>query len=347
MHHGRRLAVTAGATVLGLAAMSGVGHADSGDAAGSGPLADLTSSLTGTLSGLTGSLTGGATSPSSGTGRTAPSTAPAGSSSPAERAAPRRSSAPSTKTAPTRSGGTSGKPARTRTAPETAKPGKRGTKPKTPAHLRVDLSTGLDPKTKTATGKLVVDAGLTTLLGPAGLRLEADGRLSAGDLSLGDPEAAGGLRLGTRLGDTRANVATRGALSVTPAGISASGSLDACVGSRCADAPSPPIPPTPPTPPTPPIPPTPPSPPTPPTPEPPDSPGPSPGLPDLPPSSPLLPDLPAPVRVPGASAAAVAPDRDLPVTGADAVPLAALGLAAVVAGGAAVAATRRRATRSS
>jgi hypothetical protein len=198
--------VTAGATVLGLVAMSGVGHADTGASTRTGsPLADLTGALTGTLDGITGALTGGGSS-SSGTGRPSRSTSsPASSTSPATKTTVRRTAG--TTGTGSRGGGTSGGKGTTAKSPKKGD-GATTTKKKTgkakggkaPGHLRVEITPDLDLKRKTATGKLVVDAGLNTLLGPAGLKLEADGRLSAEDISIGDPEAEGGLKLGTRLG---------------------------------------------------------------------------------------------------------------------------------------------------
>ncbi|MFI0353973.1 hypothetical protein [Actinomadura sp. 9N407] len=325
MQHGGRLAVTAGATVLGLVAMSGVGHADSG-APRTGPsLADLTSSLTDTINGLTGSLTGGGTQAPAGTKQTPTRKAPSTSRTPTKPKVVKKATSTKPASDPassTESNGTKGK-ARTKAAKAGAQKNQK------PGHLRIGLSPELDLKKKTVAGSLVVDAGLNTLLGPAGLKLEADGRLSAEDISIGDPEADGGLKLGTRLGDAGLGVTTRGAVSATTAGVSASGSLNVCSGAGCADAPTPPSPPAP-------------TPPSPPGPTPPGSPSPSPGLPDLPPSSPLLPDLPAAGTGPDVTAASMAPQGDLPFTGADSVSLAALGLTAMVVGGVAVAATRRR-----
>ncbi|MFB4316800.1 hypothetical protein [Actinomadura sp. 21ATH] len=330
MHHGRRLAVTAGATVLGLAAMSGVGHADTA-APRSGPLADLTSTLTGTIDGLTGALSGGGGSPATGSKQsTAPRKKPSATRTPAR---------PETATRSSGSGGTSRAKAKAGAgkAPETRKAQKaqKAQKKEPPGHLRVEISPDLDPKRKTVAGSLLVDAGLRTLLGPAGLRLEADGRLSAEDISIGDPEAGGGIGLAAHLGDAGLGVATGGEVTATPAGVTAAGALNVCAGAGCLDAPGPPSPPGPPAP----------TPPTPPGTPPPGSPSPSPGLPDLPPSSPLLPDLPEAGAGPEAAAASMAPGTlpdGLPFTGAGSLPMAALGLAAILAGGAAVAATRRR-----
>ncbi|TDD61736.1 LPXTG cell wall anchor domain-containing protein, partial [Actinomadura darangshiensis] len=66
-------------------------------------------------------------------------------------------------------------------------------------------------------------------------------------------------------------------------------------------------------------------------------------------SSPLLPEIPSGGGIgPGATAAGeITPPKELPFTGTDALPLVALGLAAIGAGGAAVAATRRRHVRES
>ncbi|TMQ79772.1 LPXTG cell wall anchor domain-containing protein, partial [Actinomadura soli] len=67
-----------------------------------------------------------------------------------------------------------------------------------------------------------------------------------------------------------------------------------------------------------------------------------------PPSGPLLPDLPSSPMQPGAAGIGdFTPPNKLPVTGTDALPLALLGIAAVAAGSAAVAATRRRTVRES
>src|SRR4051812_17368473 len=59
MHKGRRLATTAGATVLTFVALGGVAQAD--------PLGDATGGLTDTLGGVLDSVTGGAVHLSSGT----------------------------------------------------------------------------------------------------------------------------------------------------------------------------------------------------------------------------------------------------------------------------------------
>ncbi|MCP9971134.1 hypothetical protein LUX57_43325 [Actinomadura madurae] len=77
-------------------------------------------------------------------------------------------------------------------------------------------------------------------------------------------------------------------------------------------------------------------------------PGPSPAPPSLP-SSPLLPELPSGGGMgPGATAAGeITPPKELPFTGAGALPLVALGITAIAAGSAAVAATRRRHVRES
>ncbi|MFC9977163.1 hypothetical protein ACFVH6_40325 [Spirillospora sp. NPDC127200] len=86
-------------------------------------------------------------------------------------------------------------------------------------------------------------------------------------------------------------------------------------------------------------------------------PNPTPSLPELPPASPLLPRLPAPGGTSGTapvwSADTLRPGPggvlpvdgmpDLPLTGTEALPVAGLGLAAMLAGGTAIAATRRRA----
>ncbi|MEW2357415.1 hypothetical protein [Spirillospora sp. NPDC029432] len=338
MHHGRRLAVTAGATVLGLAAMSGVGHADTA-APRSGPLADLTSTLTGTINGLTGALTGGGgSSPTGSKQSTAPDRTSSVTRAPVKReTAGRTGSTGKRQARPSGGGGTSATKAKagTKKAQKATKAAKGKEGKKAPGHLRVEISPDLDLKRKTVAGSLLVDAGLQTLLGPAGLKLEADGRLSAEDISIGDPEAEGGIKLATHLGDAGLGIGTGGKVTATPAGVTADGALNVCAGAGCLDAPGPPSPPAP----------TPPTPPTPPGTPPPGSPSPSPGLPDLPPSSPLLPDLPEAGAGPEVAAASMAPGTlpdDLPFTGADSLPMAALGLAAILAGGAAVAATRRR-----
>lgn len=78
-----------------------------------------------------------------------------------------------------------------------------------------------------------------------------------------------------------------------------------------------------------------------------------PGTPAPPPpalASPLLPELPpaSAAAGPGPTASGeFTPPKGLPVTGAEALPLVTLGLAAIAAGGAAMAASRRRASRES
>ncbi|GAA2457503.1 hypothetical protein GCM10010191_91570 [Actinomadura vinacea] len=332
--------MTAGATVLGLVAMSGVGHAGTGGSTGSGsPLADLTGSLTGTVGGLTGALTGGGGSQASGAKQTSRPAPPAASrpssTSPAKTRSVRKAAAPKST-----SGGKGAATANPGKAAGKAKKGAEGAGKAAPGRLGVEITPDLDLKKQTASGRLAADVGLNTLLGPVGLKLETDGKLSAEDISIGDPEADGGVQIGATLGDTGLGMGAHGALSATPAGVDASGSVDVCVGAAgCAEAPTPPSPPSPPAP-TPPSPPAP----TPPGPPSPAPPGPSPELPDLPPSSPLLPDLPVAGMEPGATAAGIAPapPKGLPITGADGIPLALLGLTAVAAGGVAVASTRRR-----
>ncbi|QKW34739.1 hypothetical protein HUT06_12460 [Actinomadura sp. NAK00032] len=62
----------------------------------------------------------------------------------------------------------------------------------------------------------------------------------------------------------------------------------------------------------------------------------------------MPPELPSGTGLgPGATAAEFTPPQGLPFTGTDALPLVALGLAAIGAGSAAVAATRRRHARES
>ena len=366
MHHGRRLAVTAGATVLGLAAMSGVGHADTGASTRTGsPLADLTGALTGTLEGITGALTGG--SASSGTKGSTRTAKPASSTSPATTTASRTAGRPATTKAA--SGGTTKAAEKSKGAATTrkatakkaakastrsaAKPAAKADTPQEeqpPLYLRLEIAPTIDLEKATVSGKLGVATGLNTLLGPVGLTLEADGRLSAEDIKIGDPEAEGGLKLGTRLGDAALGVATRGGLKATPTEVGANGSLDLCVGaSNCErDGTPPPTDPGKPE-----------DPGQPGEPEEPGQPGdpgnppgggqppsggdPTPGLPQLPPSSPLLPDLPrANIAADVSTDAAPPPPKDLPFTGTDGIPLALLGLTALTAGGVAVASTRRR-----
>ncbi|GAA2162805.1 hypothetical protein [Actinomadura napierensis] len=194
--------------------------------------------------------------------------------------------------------------------------------------VRTGASVGLNDATLMAGAR--VDGHVTTAAGSANLKVATGGTLSAGrQLVQGRTELAVGLA----------------PASGTP--VSAHLNLGTCIGGGCAQAPTPPSPPTPPpTPPTPPpTSPLPPSPPTPPPPTSPTPPSPAPAPPALPPSAPLLPDLPSAHGGlgSGATASAFVPRKGLPFTGTDALPIAALGLAAITAGGVAIAATRRRA----
>ena len=325
MHHGRRLAVTAGATVLGLAAMSGVGQADTRGGSGSGsPLADLTSSLTGTIGGLTGALLG--------SGGSAPESRTSTGGSPAPSAPGSVSKPPSVQKATSGGTGTSRTPRTTSSGPaKSAKPAAKAGKTKEskkPGHLRIGLSPEVDPKKLTLKGGLVIDAGLRTLLGPAGLKVEADGRLSAEDIAIGDPEAEGNVALGGYVLGIGANAEVGGGAVVRPGRIGANAGANVCVGPvTCVDIPGAPGDPGEPGEPG----------------EPPGGgpgPGPTPPIPGDP-SSPLLPDLPR-AEIPQASQADAAPTEDLPFTGTDSLSLAAIGLTAIVTGGAAIAFTRRR-----
>jgi hypothetical protein len=238
-----------------------------------------------------------------------------------------------------------------------AKPAAKPAAPALDLHLNATLA--YDQRTNTAGVGLDLGAGVRTPGGEAGLRVRTgasvglnDATLKAGarvDGDVGTPAGGASLKLATggelSAGRRLLRGDTRLALGLAPAGgtpVSAHLSLGACVGGGCEQAPAPPSPPTPPpTSPLPPSPPTPPSPPAGPT----TPPSPSPAPPALP-SAPLLPDLPSAHGGglgSGASASAFVPSKGLPFTGTDALPIAALGLAAIAAGGAAIAATRRRA----
>ncbi|TDC50067.1 hypothetical protein E1281_22500 [Actinomadura sp. KC345] len=299
------MAVTAGATVLGIAAMSGVSHAESSPPPVKPKLADH---------------------------------------KPAEKKAAKKGDA--------------------------RKPVKRKQEPT--LDLRLNAKLDHDERTSTTTAGLDLGAGVKTSEGEAGLRVktgarvsaknsrvtagaevEAKARSSAGSagvkLKTGAEVSGGGQGVQSKQSRPVLSAGTELGASVTPAGgtpLSVKVAANACVGSGC-EAPTPPTPPGPPgeTPPgeTP----EPPSPPAPPDGSP-APPSPSPAPPTLP-SSPLLPDLPSGSAIgPGATAAGViAPPKDLPVTGAEALPLVMLGLTAIAAGSAAVAGTRRRGARES
>lgn len=227
--------------------------------------------------------------------------------------------------------------------------------------LHLNATLAYDRRTNTAGAGLDLGAGVRTPDGEAGLRVRTgasaglnDATLNAGarvDGNAGTP--AGGANLKVQAGATlsagRRLIGGNAELAagLAPAGgtpVSAHVNLGACIGGGCAQAPTPPSPPTPPPtspPPTSPLPPSPPTPPPGPT----TPPSPSPAPPG-PPSAPLLPDLPSARGGglgSGVSASAYVPPKGLPFTGTDALPIAALGLAAVTAGAAAIAATRRRA----
>ena len=211
------------------------------------------------------------------------------------------------------------------------------------AGLRVKAGARVSLKNNRATAGAEVEAKARSSAGSAGVKLKTGAEVSGGGQGARGQQGKPVLSAGTELG---ASVApARG----TP--LSVNIAANACVGSGC-EAPTPPTPPGPPgdTPPgdTPPgDTPEPPSPPAPPDGSP-TPPSPSPAPPSLP-ASPLLPDLPDGSAIgPGATAAGViAPPKGLPVTGAEALPLVMLGLTAIAAGGAAVAGTRRRGARES
>ncbi|QKG26001.1 hypothetical protein [Actinomadura verrucosospora] len=232
-------------------------------------------------------------------------------------------------------------------------------KPAAPAlDLRLNATLAYDRRTNTAGVGLDLGAGVRTPGGEAGLRVRTGASVGLNDATLKGGARVDG-RVGSPAGSASLKLQTAGSLSagrglvrgntglavgLAPAGgtpVSAHLNLGACVGGGCEQAPTPPSPPTPP--PTSPLPPSPPAPPSPPT-GPTTPPSPSPVPPALP-SAPLLPDLPAAHGGglgSGATASAFTPKKGLPFTGTDALPIAALGLAAIAAGGAAVAATRRR-----
>jgi hypothetical protein len=316
--------VTAGATVLGIAAMSGVSNADT-----SQPPADRSPFLLASAEHPVGA-------------HKHPLKARKHPAHPAKQRQRVKSAAHKVRAK------------RTKAA---AKPVAKPAAPALDLHLNATLA--YDERTKTASAGLDLGAGVRTPDGEAGLRVRTGA--SAG---LGDATLAAGARVDgdvrTPAGGANLKVATGGTLSagrqlisgntelavgLAPAGgtpVSAHLNLGACVGGGCEQAPTPPSPPTPP--------PTSPLPPSPPTPPPPTGPGtppgPSPAPPALP-SAPLLPDLPSAHGGgglgSGASASAFVPQKGLPFTGTDALPIAALGLAAITAGGVAIAATRRRA----
>ncbi|TYC11798.1 hypothetical protein [Actinomadura syzygii] len=208
--------------------------------------------------------------------------------------------------------------------------------------LRLDAPVKHDKRTHTTTAGLYLGVGVNTPVVGADVRLKT--RASAGpsgvragaraDAGASTP-VGGGQRTLAAGNPQLLNVGAGAGASLSPGSatpLKANLSVHACVGGCAA--------PTPPTPPTPPVPPSPPTPPDTPPPGTPASPG--------PPSSPLLPELPStPGMGAGAVAAEITPPKGLPFTGADSLPLLALGIAAVAAGGAAVAATRRRAVRES
>ncbi|RFS85763.1 hypothetical protein D0T12_12315 [Actinomadura spongiicola] len=208
---------------------------------------------------------------------------------------------------------------------ETSRPSaKKSPRTERPASLLdLDLSptASYDKPTRTATVNL--DVGLRVGSRDDGVNVRLRTGVSA------SPGGGGLVRAKAKVG-----------ASVNPGGTappSVDVAANACVGG-CA-APTPPTPPTPPIPPTPPTPPVPPPPPAPPGPVPPNA---------QPPASPLLPRLPSAPMGPGATAVGeFTPPRGLPFTGTDALPLLALGITALAAGSAAVAATRRRDTRES
>ncbi|TYK48350.1 hypothetical protein FXF68_22195 [Actinomadura decatromicini] len=208
--------------------------------------------------------------------------------------------------------------------------------------LRLDAPVKHDGRTHTTTAGLDLGAGVNTPVAGADVRLKT--RASAGpggvkagaraDAAVSTP--AGGGRRALAAGDPQLlNVGAGAGASLSPGSatpLKANLSAHACLGGCAA--------PTPPTPPTPPVPPSPPTPP--------DTPPPGTPAPPGPPSSPLLPELPStPGMGAGAVAAEITPPKGLPFTGADSLPLLALGITAVAAGSAAVAATRRRTVRES
>lgn len=320
--------MTAGATVLGIAAMGGVSHAET-----SQPLAK----------------------------RTAHPPKIAAFAKPPEPAEP----APENqRTKPTKVAKTSKVTRTTKTLkavpkPRTAAPAKAKARkpaarkaapapaPKPLLDLRLGAAVKHDERTGTTTAELELGAGLNTPAGGVDVGVKANASLGGGALKAGARldaavTAPDGGRRTLAAGDRRILALGAGVgASVAPGSstpISANVSLNACAGASC-QAPTPPTPPTPPVPPTPPTPPAPPdTPPTPPTPTPPG-----------PPSSPLLPELPSsPGMGPGATAAGeITPPKGLPFTGSESLPLVALGLTAIAAGSAAVAATRRRGARES
>ncbi|WP_433238880.1 hypothetical protein [Actinomadura nitritigenes] len=312
--------MTAGATVLGLAAMSGVSNADA-----SRPPADRPSL------------------------RLAPAAQPAGTHKLKARKPARPAEHRHRAKSPVH------KVKRARPAAKTV----AKAKPSAPGlDLHLNATLAYDQRTNTASAGLDLGAGVRTPEGEAGLRVRTgasvglnDATLNAGARVDGNARTpAGGANLkvqaGTALSAGRRLISGNAELAagLAPAGgtpVSAHVNLGACVGSGCEQAPAPPSPPTPP--PTSPLPPSPPTPPPPAGPTTPPSPSPAP---PGPPSAPLLPDLPSAHGGglgSGVSASAYVPPKGLPFTGTDALPIAALGLAAVTAGAAAIAATRRRA----
>jgi hypothetical protein len=343
VHHGKRLAVTAGATVLGLAAMTGVGHADTGGTGSGSPLADLTDSLTGVVGGLTGTLTGsGGSSPGSGTSGGSGSTSSTGSSD--SGGSSPSGSGPATSivkpravrdavTSATGTGG-SGTSGSARTPSTSVK--KSGKAREKPVHLDLKATPELDLKKLTAAGGLHADVGLKTLLGTVGLKVDADGRLSAEDIAILDPVGSGNLDVGANVLGLEAGANASGNAVVRPGEIGVGADIGGCVGS-CAPSP-PPAPPAPPAPP--------------------GGGGGGGGGGGEPPATPPLPPIPELPAVPGlppipiggtsgqepvtAGGDAAPPPRDLPITGVDSLSLIAVGLATAVIGGFAVASTRRR-----
>lgn len=317
--------MTAGATVLGIAAMSGVSNADASRPPAHQPSLRLASAAQ-----------------------------PAGTREPKARRHPARPAGHRL-----RAKGPAHK-VKVKRAKPTAQPTAKA-KPAAPAlDLHLTATLAYDRRTNTAGAGLDLGAGVRTPDGEVGLRVRAGANVGLNDATLNAGARVDG-NVRTPAGSANLKVQTGGTLSagrrlisgntelaagLAPAGgtpVSAHLNLGACVGGGCEQAPAPPSPPTPPPtePPTSPLPPSPPAPPTGPT----TPPSPSPA-PPAPPSAPLLPDLP-PAHGgglgSGASASAYVPPKGLPFTGTDALPIAALGLAAVTAGAAAIAATRRRA----
>ncbi|TYB43307.1 hypothetical protein [Actinomadura chibensis] len=229
---------------------------------------------------------------------------------------------------------------------ETSQPlAKRTARPQTASPLlglRLDAPVKHDKRTRTTTAGLDLGVGVNTPVVGADVRLKARASAGPGGVKAGAradagvTTPAGGGQRTLAAGDPKLlDVGAGAGASLSPGSstpLTANLSAHACVGGCAA--------PTPPTPPTPPVPPSPPTPP--------DTPPPGTPTPPGPPSSPLLPELPStPGMGAGAVAAEITPPKGLPFTGADSLPLLALGVAAVAAGSAAVAATRRRTVRES